>query len=289
MKLFRDVPIFTDVRLAADACCSADIKRSGLTEAYGEDLAYIHDAGFGDVAAAASEWLIQELRRLEITSGTVTDLGCGSGLLAAHLVQAGYSVLGVDISPAFIEMARRRVPGAEFVVESCLSVELPPSVAITAVGEVLNYTFDETNGPEARRALLNRAFDALVPNGLLVFDMAGPSRASKANRGSSSKDGSDWSVSATWEVDQSSQVLTRYITSCRQVGATERRNRETHRLLLAEPVEVLEALRAAGFKARVRSSYGSHALPQGVSVFLGQKTGGLEPPNKGMHQSKRRS
>ena len=251
-----------------------------MTEAYGEDLAYIHDAGFGDVAAAASEWLIQELRCLEITSGTVTDLGCGSGLLAANLVQAGYSVLGVDISPAFIEMARRRVPGVEFVVESFLSVELPTSVAIAAVGEVLNYGFDKTNGPKARRALFNRAFDALVPNGLVVFDMAGPSRASEGDRGSSSSKGPDWSVSASWEVDQSRRVLTRHITSCRHVGATERRDRETHRLLLAEPVEVLEALRSAGFEARVLSSYGTHALPQGVSVFFGQKPRGLKPPSQ---------
>ena len=113
-----------------------------MTEAYREDLAYIHDAGFGDVAAAASEWLIQELRRKEIARGTVTDLGCGSGVLAANLVQAGYSVLGVDISPAFVAMARRRVPSAEFVVESFLSVDIPTSVAVVAAGEVLNYEFD---------------------------------------------------------------------------------------------------------------------------------------------------
>ena len=250
-----------------------------MTEAYREDLAYIHDAGFGDVAAAASEWLIQELRRKEIARGTVTDLGCGSGVLAANLVQAGYSVLGVDISPAFVAMARRRVPSAEFVVESFLSVDIPTSVAVVAAGEVLNYEFDETNGPEARRALFSRAFDALVPNGVVVFDMAGPSRASEGDRGSSSSKGPDWSVSASWEVDRSRRVLTRHITSCRQVGATERRDHETHRLLLAEPAEVLEALRSAGFEARVLSSYGSYALPLGVSVFFAQKPRGLEPPS----------
>lgn len=250
-----------------------------MTEAYREDLAYIHDAGFGDVAAAASEWLIQELRRKEIARGTVTDLGCGSGVLAANLVQAGYSVLGVDISPAFVAMARRRVPSAEFVVESFLSVDIPTSVAVVAAGEVLNYEFDETNGPEARRALFSRAFDALVPNGVVVFDMAGPSRASEGDRGSSSSKGPDWSVSASWEVDRSRRVLTRHITSCRQVGATERRDHETHRLLLAEPAEVLEALRSAGFEARALSSYGSYTLPPGVSVFFGQKPRGLEPPN----------
>jgi 2-polyprenyl-3-methyl-5-hydroxy-6-metoxy-1,4-benzoquinol methylase len=94
-----------------------------VVEGYGEDLAHIHDAGFGDVAAAASEWLIGRLRSLGIASGTVADLGCGSGQVAARLVQAGYSVLGVDISSAFIETARRRVPSATFVVESFQSVE----------------------------------------------------------------------------------------------------------------------------------------------------------------------
>jgi SAM-dependent methyltransferase len=242
-----------------------------VTEPYGEDLAYIHDAGFGDVAAAAAEWLVGELRRIGFASGTVTDLGCGSGILAARLAQAGYSVLGVDVSPAFVEMARRRVPSARFVVDSFVSAELPRSVAIVAVGEVLNYGFDEANGRDAWRALFGRCSAALAPGGIVVCDMAGPSRASAASGAARTVAGPGWSVSASSTVDRSGRVLTRRITTDRVVAGKRRRKHETHRLLLAEAAEVLGALRSAGLQAQTLSSYGGHGLPEGVSVFIGRK------------------
>jgi SAM-dependent methyltransferase len=248
------------------------VRRPGVRAGYGEDLAYIHDAGFGEVAAAASAFVIEHLRSSGSTNGTVTDLGCGSGLMAAQLVQAGYSVFGVDISPSFVELARRRVPRGDFVVGSFIGVQIPASVAIAAVGEVLNYCFDEANGPEAWRVLFERCHAALAPRGFLVFDMAGPSRALSATRSGRTLTGSDWSVSTTTTVDASRRMLTRRITSHRAVAGATRSTHETHRLLLAEPTGVLEALRSTGFEAEALPSYGEAALPEGVAVFLARKS-----------------
>ena len=89
-------------------------------EAYKDDLAYIHDVGFGDFAKNAAPELLAILRQRGLTDGLVVDLGCGSGLWAEELCQAGYDVLGVDISPAMIEIARRRAPRARFEVGSFL-------------------------------------------------------------------------------------------------------------------------------------------------------------------------
>ncbi len=52
--------------------------------------------------------------------GLIVDLGCGGGLSARAFSPEGYRVLGVDISPAAIAIARQRVPDAEFRVESLL-------------------------------------------------------------------------------------------------------------------------------------------------------------------------
>src|SRR5271170_5383990 len=110
-----------------------------MTDAYRDDLAYIHDAGFGGMARAAAPVLIDALRKRGFARGLVVDLGCGSGILSQAMVEAGYDLLGIDISPAMIALARERVPGGTFRVGSLVTVDLPPCIAVAAVGECFNY------------------------------------------------------------------------------------------------------------------------------------------------------
>ena len=42
-------------------------------------------------------------------SAQVLELGCGTGRVAAPLAEAGLEVVGVDISPAMLALARERV------------------------------------------------------------------------------------------------------------------------------------------------------------------------------------
>jgi trans-aconitate methyltransferase len=56
---------------------------------YREDLAYIHDQGFGDFARKAAPGLLAMLRRGGIRSGLVVDLGCGPGHWARELLRKG--------------------------------------------------------------------------------------------------------------------------------------------------------------------------------------------------------
>ncbi|AUY51084.1 class I SAM-dependent methyltransferase [Streptomyces sp. CB01881] len=46
--------------------------------------------------------------------GVVADLGCGPGHVAGWLAGRGAKVVGVDLSPVMVELARREHPGAEF-------------------------------------------------------------------------------------------------------------------------------------------------------------------------------
>ena len=79
-----------------------------MVSGYGEDLAYIHDVGFGHFAKTATPGLLEMLRQTGGSRGLVVDLGCGSGVWARALCDAGYDVLGVDQSPAMIAIARNR-------------------------------------------------------------------------------------------------------------------------------------------------------------------------------------
>jgi trans-aconitate 2-methyltransferase len=79
---------------------------------YAADLAYVHDAGFGDFARGAAPFLLERLQEAGLDGGLVVDLGCGSGVWAAELLDAGYDVLGIDVSQAMIALAHRAVPRA---------------------------------------------------------------------------------------------------------------------------------------------------------------------------------
>jgi ubiquinone/menaquinone biosynthesis C-methylase UbiE len=61
--------------------------------------------------------LVQELE--EVTGeASVADLGCGPGHIAAHLAAQGLPVIGIDISPAMIDVGTRRYPEVGFRVGS---------------------------------------------------------------------------------------------------------------------------------------------------------------------------
>lgn len=50
-------------------------------------------------------------------SGTVLDIGCGMAEpIARYVIETGRRVVGVDSSPAMIEVCRARYPGSEWIV-----------------------------------------------------------------------------------------------------------------------------------------------------------------------------
>jgi SAM-dependent methyltransferase len=244
---------------------------AGMANNYGDDLAYIHDAGFGDLARNAAPLLVEALHRRGIADGLVIDLGCGSGLLARGMSKSGYDVLGIDISPAMIALARERVPDGRFLVGSLLSAELPSCVAVAAVGEGFNYLFDRANTKHGLSRLIRRIYKALDPKGLLIFDVAAPGRVPGGGPRRSSVEGKDWAVLVAAEEDRRRGLLTRRITSFRRVGELYRRDHETHRLRLLRRSEVATELRGLGFRVRILSGYGPSRFVPGHVGFLAGK------------------
>ena len=248
--------------------------RSATPSHYRDDLAYIHDAGFGHVAQNAAAALLRQLapiRRKTQASRLVVDLGCGSGILAQAVSEAGYSVLGYDVSDGMLALAARRVPSAEFRRESFVTVDIPGCLAVTAIGEVFNYVFDRRNRGKRLSTLFGRVYEALCPGGLFLFDVAEPGRVPGTGRQQGYSEGPGWACLYSAKEDRRRKTLTRTITTFRKTGEDYRRQRETHRLRLVTRAEITHELRQAGFQVRTRNSYERFRFPAGWVAFLARK------------------
>lgn len=237
--------------------------------AYGADLAYIHDAGFGQFAEAAAAELLRLLRAAGLRKGLVVELGCGSGILSARAAAAGYDVAGFDISGDMVELARRRIPGGTFRRGSFVDAPIPACVAVTAVGEIFNYLFDRRNSPGQLEKVFRRVHAALEPGGLFLFDVATIGRVPGGLQKGSRQTG-DWTCVFEAE-EHPGGKLTRRITTFRKVGKLYRRHDEVHRLRLYKPDELLAPLRELGFRVRRIRQYGSLEFPPGYIGFVARK------------------
>jgi SAM-dependent methyltransferase len=246
-----------------------------MSKHYGNDLAYIHDVGFGHFARNAAPGVLGILRAHGIESGRIVDLGCGTGLWARELDHAGYNVFGIDISASMIAMARKRVPQATFRRTSMLSARLPACDAVTALGEVFNYLFDDRVSEDTLAALFERIHAALRPEGLLIFDVAEPGRERARGQRLRHWEARDWAMLIRVDEDTGRRELTRTMTTFRRVGRLYRRDHEVHRLRLYKASEIAVRLRHAGFVVRTVRHYGKMPLPQGMVGFVARKWKGI--------------
>lgn len=236
---------------------------------YAEDLATIHHTAFGAFARDAAPGLLALLCRAGVTGGLVVDLGCGSGLWARALLDAGYEVLGVDCAPAMIDLARQTAPAARYLLSSLYDVDLPPCAAVTAIGEGLTYIAPQ-DPREALPGLFSRIHRALAPGGVLVFDAVLRSPDAPM-RYRSSHQGEGWRVEVEVVEEPERSLLTRQITTLRSLGGSDRRVEETHAVRTFSREELEDLLARCGFRVEVHLSYGAMALPPQRIAFLAQK------------------
>jgi len=240
--------------------------------AYGSDLSHIHDAGFTQLAEAAADLLLAQLG--ERRDGPVIELGCGGGVTAAKLIDAGHEVIGFDLSPEQIELACERAPGGRFEVASFIDAELPEgALAIALIGEVLNYAFDFRNDAGRVRELIGRAHEALLPGGLLVFDAAAPGRVPDPQPPATHLEGEDWAITYAAQEIKAPPMLVRSMTTVRRTPDGLRTDEEKHHLLLYRRQDVEAVLSETGFEVEVRDGYTPELVYPGLPVYLARKPG----------------
>jgi SAM-dependent methyltransferase len=95
----------------------------------------------------------------------VGDVGCGPGHVADYLAELGCDVVGVDLSPAMIDIARRRYPKLTFHAASMLEM---PTADDAWGGAVAMYSMIHLSAEE-RRAACRELGRVVRPGGIVMI------------------------------------------------------------------------------------------------------------------------
>ena len=117
----------------------------------------------GITGSPDEEWLSDLLAKLP-EQAAILELGCGQGLAARRIVDAGHRYTGVDISAEQLRHARALVPGAEFRHADLMEIAFD-SESVAAV--VSLYVFGHLPRAELP-TLLERIARGLRPDGYLL-------------------------------------------------------------------------------------------------------------------------
>ncbi|MCO6489912.1 MAG: class I SAM-dependent methyltransferase [Phaeodactylibacter sp.] len=226
---------------------------------YQSPLARVHNQSYGQHARLAAQELLRQLGKQGHQQGLIVGLGCGSGILEEAMSREGYDVLGVDYSTALIGIARQRCPQGQFHVGALMDFEIPPCLAVTAVGEVLNYRFDERHQLENLLPLFERIYRSLQPGGIFLFDIIEPGIAD-GTPPVRLLENEHWDMALNFSEDKNAATLQREITLYLKEGALYRKSKEVHRLNLYRKEAVQQLLEQAGFAVATTSSFAGQAL-----------------------------
>lgn len=238
---------------------------------YGADLAFVHHRGFGRHAEACADSILALLEPVRQRRGVVLELGCGSGLLTRHLVDAGHRVIASDASPAMLQLARQVVPDVDELRQLRLPDDPLPAVdAVVSVGHTLNYLADEPAVEQALRMIA----DALRPGGVLAIDLCdlrwGRVRRNQPNHGQA---GDDWAIITEFSVPSPRRFVREITTFVRCEDGSWRRGHERHDNVLVDTSEMARLLARHGVDANVQTTLGSYELPEGLVAIVGERQG----------------
>jgi SAM-dependent methyltransferase len=216
---------------------------------YRADLARIHHLGFGFHAEACAPGILALLE--PVRGGLVVELGCGSGLLTRHLVDAGHAV------------------GAQEIRQLVLPDDpIPEADAIVSVGHALSYlpTADAID-----RALISAA-GSLRPGGVFAIDLCDLTYV-EAQHVPDVKTWieDDWALITRRSAPTPDTFIREMTMFTRNDDATWRRDDERHDNILIDTSRVPPLLAEHGVDARVGSAFGSEKLPDGLHTVIGTR------------------
>ncbi len=236
---------------------------------YGPDLALVHHLGFGFHADACAPGILALLEPVRTRGGLVVEVGCGSGLLTRHLVDAGHRVIATDASPAMIELAKEHAAGAEDVRVLVLPDDpLPEADAVVSVGHVVNYVGER----EAVEQAIIAIAQAVRPGGIFAIDVCDLEWAAlRQGAPGAGKIGDNWVVAVEFSIPAPDRFVRNIATFLRNPDGTWRRSDERHENVLLDTKEIPTLLAPHGLDVTIGTSFGTETLPAGLRTLIGRR------------------
>lgn len=136
-------------------------------------FAYLYDELMQDVPY--DQWvkkLIGTVGKYQPDAKTILDVACGTGELSIRLSEAGFSVVGMDLSEDMLSVAHTKTIEKGLVIpyfqQNMVEMEdLGTFDVITIFCDSLNYLGTE----EEVKTTFNRVFKHLLPGGVFMFDV----------------------------------------------------------------------------------------------------------------------
>ena len=214
-----------------------------------KNLAASYDRLTNDVDYEATVAFYEEiLRREGLAPRTVVDLACGTGSVTEILARKGYRVTGVDMSEEMLtEAAMKTMDMEQPPMYSCQLLQelrLPRGVdmAVCAL-DSLDYILDPADCKEAIR----RAYKALNPGGIFIFDVNTPEKLRAMDDQVFLDEDDD--VYCVWrgEFDEETNICSYGMDLFQREGNMWRRSFEEHREYAYSQEQLTEFLKDAGF------------------------------------------
>jgi SAM-dependent methyltransferase len=151
------------------------MNRRKVLQIYNEQTVALYNEIWGGYAKAFGSAVVGLMNAVKAKPGFAIDLACGAGDLAEVLCEQGYSVLGIDCSPAMIAYAERRC--SRFRDEARAEFELGDITKFDSGGRrasLITCSYDSINHLQSEDEL-SRCFEsvkaAMDDNGYFIFDM----------------------------------------------------------------------------------------------------------------------
>ena len=207
------------------------------------------------------EYLEDLLGRVEFKPKTILDVACGTGNVSEILSARGYEVVGADIAPGMIEIARAKHSRVEYHVSDMAELDLGRKFDLAiSFFDSLNYITD----PDHLARAIERVAEHVVEGGYFIFDVntiyaLAHHFFDQANLGSINYPHYIWSS----EYDHSTRICTIRMTFEVIDNGEPRQFKETHiqrghsleelsRMLLDAGFEVVDVFHAYRFRKPTR-------------------------------------